>query len=229
MLVFLAVWFGILPATRLQGTVGKRIACIKVATMQGKPIGIAQALVRFVFLLVTVATLGVGFLVAGWTAKRQALHDLVARTLVVQASARPEEITHAVAPPMWWFNRALGVICLAGFLAVMWGSYRVHVDHPLRGQVSAMNNAVKPYRDEVEAALREGKPLPSPSTPSQLPPYVRALSIRADGTVDISVLAEVAPEGRIHWTPQRTQTGQITWKCTAENIRDSRVPNSCRR
>ena len=40
---------------------------------------------RYVGKILSLATVGIGFLLAGFTARKQALHDLIANTLVVLA------------------------------------------------------------------------------------------------------------------------------------------------
>lgn len=63
-------------------TWGKRWAGIHVAGIDGKRPGIAQALLRHPAKYLTLLTLGIGFYVQPFTARKQALHDLVARTVV---------------------------------------------------------------------------------------------------------------------------------------------------
>jgi hypothetical protein len=55
---------------------------------------------RYIAKFLNVWTLGVGFVMAGFTRRRQALHDKLAGTLVVRAQAPPALVASAApAPP----------------------------------------------------------------------------------------------------------------------------------
>ena len=74
-----------LESSAWQATPGKRALGIKVTDLNGNRISFGRATVRFVAHLVSVVTLLIGYLIQPFTAKRQALHDLIARTLVIEA------------------------------------------------------------------------------------------------------------------------------------------------
>ena len=88
-------YFPVMHATRLQATIGKWLLGVKVTDRQGNRIGIGRSLGRFLamFLISSSLTLGIGYLTAGVTQRRQALHDMVAGTLVVRRGATPDEVT----------------------------------------------------------------------------------------------------------------------------------------
>jgi uncharacterized RDD family membrane protein YckC len=105
-------YFVIFPVTGLQGTLGMRLAGIKVADFSGAPIGLIASIVRFVVSLLVPLTAGLTLILAQWTPRRQALHDLIARTVVVRSRATPAEISWAVAEPSWpW--RIVGLVVVA--------------------------------------------------------------------------------------------------------------------
>jgi uncharacterized RDD family membrane protein YckC len=225
LLVLLAAWFTVFPATPLHGTPGKRMGGIKITDMQGNDIGIGRSLARFLLSLVTLATLGLGFIAASWNGKRQALHDLGARTLVVARKARPEEIAGAVAPPVWWFNRVLGFLGLVAVVTFAWFNVSTYKSMGKRTEITAAILAVQPFQKEVERAMVEGKPIPSP--PSIPDRRIRALAVQPNGKVVIDLAEDVNPGGRISFTPTRTPKG-IEWKCTSENIRGVHLGAICR-
>ena len=67
-----------------QGTYGKYVMGLKVTGLSGEPVGFGQATGRhFAKFLSTFAAL-VGFFIAFFTRKKQALHDMVAGTIVVR-------------------------------------------------------------------------------------------------------------------------------------------------
>jgi uncharacterized RDD family membrane protein YckC len=67
-----------------QGTVGKLLLGIKVTGEDGRRISWWRANARYWAKLLSFLILGVGFLMAAFTDRKQALHDIVARTLVVR-------------------------------------------------------------------------------------------------------------------------------------------------
>lgn len=72
--------------SNLAGTPGKAILNLKVTDMDGKRIGFFRALTRLVGKILSGFLLGLGFVICDFTAQKQALHDIIANTLVVRKS-----------------------------------------------------------------------------------------------------------------------------------------------
>jgi uncharacterized RDD family membrane protein YckC len=66
-----------------QGTPGQRMLGIKVVDLQGRRIGFGRASVRHLYRYASLLFLGVGFLVAAFSANKQAMHDKIAGCLLV--------------------------------------------------------------------------------------------------------------------------------------------------
>ena len=66
-----------------QGTLGKRALGIIVTDMTGNQISKGTALARFFGRIVSGAPMGIGFLLCAFTEKKQTLHDMMSKTLVV--------------------------------------------------------------------------------------------------------------------------------------------------
>ena len=109
-------YFVMLPATGMQGTFGKRLVGIKIASIDGTPIGLVASIIRFVMSLLVPLTAGLTFVTASWTARHQALHDLAAKSVVVRSAATPAEISWAMAPPSW-IARIAGIVLVAAVAA----------------------------------------------------------------------------------------------------------------
>ena len=77
------LYFALLESSRLQATLGKLALAIKVTTLDGRRIGFWRATLRTIAKYLSAAILLIGFIMAGLTRRRQALHDLLAGTLVV--------------------------------------------------------------------------------------------------------------------------------------------------
>lgn len=70
-------------ASEWQATIGKRAVGIQVTDLQGRRITFGHATGRYLAEFLSGVTLGVGYAMAGFTSRKQALHDKVAGTLVV--------------------------------------------------------------------------------------------------------------------------------------------------
>jgi uncharacterized RDD family membrane protein YckC len=67
-----------------QATVGKRILGLQVVSAEGNKIGFGQATVRHFMKFLSLFFLTIGFMMAGWTKRRQALHDIPSDCLVIR-------------------------------------------------------------------------------------------------------------------------------------------------
>jgi uncharacterized RDD family membrane protein YckC len=69
-----------------QATVGKKILNLMVTDLQGNRISFARASGRFFAKFVTaLIPCGIGYILAGFTDKKQALHDMIASCLVLRS------------------------------------------------------------------------------------------------------------------------------------------------
>jgi uncharacterized RDD family membrane protein YckC len=68
-----------------QGTLGKMALGLVVTDMEGRPVSFARATGRFFSRLITrLIPLAIGYIMAGFTEKKQALHDMIAGCLVLR-------------------------------------------------------------------------------------------------------------------------------------------------
>jgi len=67
-----------------QATVGKRAMSIMVTGVDGSRISFARATGRHFAKYISAFILCIGFIIAAFTAKKQALHDMIAETVVVK-------------------------------------------------------------------------------------------------------------------------------------------------
>jgi uncharacterized RDD family membrane protein YckC len=84
--LFIGRWlsFALQESSSAQATVGKRTLGIYVTDRQGQRIGFGRATGRYFGKILSGLILMVGFMMAGWTERKQALHDMLADTLVVR-------------------------------------------------------------------------------------------------------------------------------------------------
>jgi uncharacterized RDD family membrane protein YckC len=78
------LYFALMESSGSQGTLGKRLLGIRVTDLQGGRIGFGKATGRYFGKILSGMVFMVGFLMAGFTEKKQALHDMLAGTLVVR-------------------------------------------------------------------------------------------------------------------------------------------------
>jgi uncharacterized RDD family membrane protein YckC len=80
----IAVYFAGLESSTSQGTLGKMAMGLQVTDLRGRPIGFARALGRTSAKLLSLVPFFVGFVMAAFTLRKQALHDVLAGTLVLR-------------------------------------------------------------------------------------------------------------------------------------------------
>jgi uncharacterized RDD family membrane protein YckC len=80
------LYYPIQECSPVQATLGKRALGIKVTDLNGQRIGFWRALWRNLAKLISALILLIGYLMAAFTARKQALHDILAGCLVVRGS-----------------------------------------------------------------------------------------------------------------------------------------------
>lgn len=78
------LYFAWCESSHWQATPGKLVLGLRVTDMRGQRIGFGRASGRFFGKILSGVILDVGFMLAGWTARKQALHDMLANCCVVR-------------------------------------------------------------------------------------------------------------------------------------------------
>jgi uncharacterized RDD family membrane protein YckC len=78
------LYFGIMESSKYMATLGKLAVRIEVTDTAGNKLTFGRASARFFTKYVSYLTLFIGFIMAGFTSKKQALHDMIAGCLVVK-------------------------------------------------------------------------------------------------------------------------------------------------
>jgi len=79
------LYFALLESSEWQGTAGKKVLLLIVTDMNGQRVTFMRATGRHFAKLVTgLIPFGIGYIMAGFTEKRQALHDMIASCLVLR-------------------------------------------------------------------------------------------------------------------------------------------------
>ena len=78
------LYFSLQESSAQQATLGKRAIGIKVTDLEGRRVSFGRATARYFSKILSGLICDVGFIMAGFTARKQGLHDMIASTLVVR-------------------------------------------------------------------------------------------------------------------------------------------------
>jgi uncharacterized RDD family membrane protein YckC len=78
------LYHSFMESSKFQGSIGKLALGLKVTDTSGAKLDLVKALIRNFCKIISGAILLIGYIMAGFTDKKQALHDMIASTLVVK-------------------------------------------------------------------------------------------------------------------------------------------------
>jgi uncharacterized RDD family membrane protein YckC len=81
------LYSALMESSARQATLGKMALGIVVTDMEGNRIGFGRATGRYFAKIISGLILGIGYLMAAFTQRKQALHDIIVGTLVVKKAA----------------------------------------------------------------------------------------------------------------------------------------------
>lgn len=81
------LYFALLESSPWQATLGKLALGLRVTDLDGRRISFPRALGRYLAKFLSLMILGIGFLMVAWTRRKQGLHDMLAKTLVLNGRA----------------------------------------------------------------------------------------------------------------------------------------------
>jgi uncharacterized RDD family membrane protein YckC/Tfp pilus assembly major pilin PilA len=225
-----AAYFAGFHSSARQATPGKMAFGIKVGDMAGARISIGLAIARFFATWLSSLILGIGYLVAAFTAKKQALHDLLCKTIVINRAATPEEIaensdtmpltTGVILISVVWL-----VVPLIGIVAAVF--IPVYQDRIVRAKVTDAIVKAEPFKQEVVEALASRRPIPAGKRriDSQ---YVDSVAIEPSGQITITLSKERARGGQVFFAPLATKGGIVEWRCWSEGVSQAVLTAACR-
>jgi uncharacterized RDD family membrane protein YckC/Tfp pilus assembly major pilin PilA len=213
-----------------QGTLGKLALGIKVTDMQGNRIGFWRSTGRQAAKILSSLFFCIGYVMAGFTARRQALHDLIARCLVVNGKALSEGRVDSAPEVGRPGGVALAVIVVAalaiptiGILAaIAIPQYQDYVVRARMAEAYAVGNeaaqALGQYyeaKQDIPADLASVGIREVEKYPIQMNPNNGVLRVRGPASLSITLVPSV-------------QNGKVVWKCTAEGVHRNQVISRCR-
>lgn len=154
-LVALLYW-PLLECSARQATFGKQLLGIQVTDMEGGRLSFVRSLLRNLAKIISSIPLCIGFLLAGFTARKQALHDMIVSCLVVRSG--PSHLFRAVAASV------LGLIVIFGGMAF----YAFNVYLPQ--QKSMAGAPIHKDMDRARKGAQQSAPVPAPQSATATPP-----------------------------------------------------------
>lgn len=251
------LYYALCEASPWQATPGKLALGLAVTDMQGQRIGFPRATGRFFGKIVSALILCIGFLLAGWTARKQALHDFMAGCCVVRkeglmawqceqapsaesAAANAYYPHHSAGLPGWAIALIVLAACVflilpvAGILAAI--AIPAYQDYTVRAQVdqgiaqtSRTRALVAEYIGKRGALPEDNHALGLPEPDAIHARYVS--SVRVSGGKVMVTFGNQANAGiqggHIVLAPMGNAT-KLDWQCSSPDIRDDYLPNRCR-
>ncbi len=83
-IIIVWLYYALMESSEKQATLGKMALSIKVTDLAGNRISFGRATGRYFAKIISAVILLIGFIMAGFTEKKQALHDMIAQCLVVK-------------------------------------------------------------------------------------------------------------------------------------------------
>ena len=156
-------WFGGLlyfESSALQATPGKLLLGIKVTDLEGNRIGFWHSIGRNVSRVFSALPIYIGYLAVVFSKRKQAFHDMIARTLVVKSKASQAEIAAAAGQAgnagsaVLPIVASVGAVVLIGILAAI--AIPAYQNYTIRAQVVEGLSLASPFKGAVSEAMAQG-------------------------------------------------------------------------
>ena len=251
MIVLPWLYFALCESSRLQATPGKLALGLRVTDMHGRRIGFGKATGRYFGKFVSSLIFNIGYMMAGWTARKQALHDMMADCCVVRRDAlaafergdlaEGSAGTPNSGMPGW----AVALIVLGAFFVVVIPIVAIlaaiaipaYQDYVIRAQVAqgmaladGAKTAVTGYATEHEGQMPADNSAAGLSSPDSISGiYVTQVEVR-NGEIVVTYGNRAntrLSNGHLLLQPQ-VAAGHLYWSCSSDDIPDRYLPMACR-
>jgi uncharacterized RDD family membrane protein YckC/type II secretory pathway pseudopilin PulG len=210
MLVVQWLYFALFESSAKQATLGKMALGLAVSGVDGRRIGFGRATGRFFGKIVSAIPLCVGFLLAGFTRRKQGLHDLMASTLVTRKGKTPiAAIVVSIAAVL------LGGVLVVGILAAI--AIPNFLRYQLRAKAGeATTELAALARSELAARGRTGRLVPL-EVPADGVPGARKMSWSAQDAAAAQSIGWTAPAAS-YFTYRVAVEGEAFSACAESDI-----------
>lgn len=242
------LYFALCESSRWQATIGKLAMGLRVTNMNGERIGFGRASGRYFGKFISGILLGIGYMLAGWTPRKQALHDMLAQCCVVNKKALEAREQGTLAPgdsiqpsvPGW----AIAVVVLGGFFlllvpiigilaAIAIPQYQNYIQ---QATVSTALYSAKPAKKAVEQYVEKTGHVPSNNKQVGLPASgpehgskIQSIVIK-NGSVIVTLSSDAGDDlagDHLVLDPYGTRK-EIEWRCSSQDISTTYLPPQCK-
>jgi uncharacterized RDD family membrane protein YckC len=167
----------LMQASPRQATLGKMLLGLKVTTVDGARMSVLRSLGRELAKIVSGIPMMIGFLLAAFTGRKQALHDMIASTVVVRESPGRLLVGFAVGVFGWVAPMGLAMAWGLGVAASMMGVDIAGVlqeaskQPPPKPAPTVQAKAAPPAQPPKPAPVATASPKPAPA-PAEAPAVV---------------------------------------------------------
>lgn len=247
------LYFALYESSRWQATPGKMALNLAVTDEYGRQVGFGRATGRYFGKFVSALILCIGFLMAGWTARKQALHDLMAGCCVVRKDelaawqgdrADPDAASRArlrrTGMPGWAIALivvSVGVVVVLPITAILaaiaipaYQSYTVRTEVEegiaLTGRARAL---IGEYIGQRGALPENNDDLGLPKPEAIHARYVSSIMVTG-GQVIVTYgnEADVRINGGHVVIAPVGRARMLQWHCSSPDIREQYLPTNCR-
>jgi uncharacterized RDD family membrane protein YckC/type II secretory pathway pseudopilin PulG len=225
-----ALYYIVMESGERGATYGKRFLKLRVVDSAGNRISKARATGRWFAHALSYITLYIGYFMQPFTARKQALHDMVSGTVVVKTEKTSNTVAIVIAVIAMFF---VGIAILGILAAVAIPAYQ---DYTVKARTASAEIIGRQATLAVETYYsRTGRiPASIAETGMTIPtsPAISAIDVNPNtGEVTLTFSANMPgaiADKSLLFTPMQTADGHISWKCSSTDIRPAVLPQACR-
>ena len=232
MIVMSQVYHAYFISSAKMATPGKRLCGLYVTDLEGHRLSFGRALWRNIAALFSYLTLYIGFIMAAFTERKQALHDKIAGTLVHRQPGSSAAIVIAIVLMLFFGVAVIGILAAIAIPA--------YQDYTVRAKVSGVINSMEAARTPIaEYAAKKGQwpttweqvesaggANPMRQVPENSRALVEEIRLEQDGTI-VGYFKIQGKQGQIRVTPKQLGD-RVEWTCTASPEIRKNVPIRCK-
>ena len=223
-----AYYFVSMEAGPNSATLGKRWLKLRVLDVDGNRLNTSRAFVRWLAHGISNITLYIGYLIQPFTERKQALHDIISSTIVVDDEPDGSSTGLIVA----LIAGTILIIIVIGILAaVAIPAYSGYVAKAHVAQAYPQATAATQVLDQYFVANSK---LPDTVAEANLPAYASDAATLRYETQTGQVIVEFSPgqgvlAGRhLYFTPTLLIDNTLEWKCSSKDIKPELLTAQCK-
>lgn len=226
------LYFALMESAPQQATLGKLAMGIKATDDRGNRLDFGRATGRYFAGALSTLILYIGYALAGWTERKQALHDLIAGTCVVFREVEPGRPLPTVRQPMPWYGWLVNgllmlVIPLSILAAIALPAYQ---DYVTRAKVATAAVTSGTYKLEIGETLARGAACPRGRRDGDNPLIASVMFAGEAPQCSFTLTfagTEAVPSSLRSETIEWTHLGDGEWTCTT-TLATRLAPRDCR-